>query len=958
MGARRNMSWTMHAAGMLLHLALVVALPRWMTHEAAAQPASAMLLSLVDPAEASLPADPSFNISALDNGVRVILRRQSSEAGPAVVRLHVEAGSLYESDEEPATAFVSAMLFSAIAADQSAGKAVRALGGALPTPAEAMVPSIDQSVATFTIRLPIADDPALSLALAVLRDIARGADVDETVLLERRAGLLARRAALDTTRERLLAIAAPQIIPGSRLLAHPTLPSEAQICQVAPSAVTRFHERCYAPARLTIIIVADAPVENTKALVRAAFADLTPGPGADPSQAPERSDVSVGLRGAVVAHPELLHATAEIISIHPADPPMRNFARWREHLVESLASGVLEQRLARLADLDDAPIVGHGVTIRGGSGPTRVAVASIAGAASTWPALMSRLAATVAQSRFVEPSGPELGAASAAILESIDREARRDSSAPPIELVERASDAVRTGDILLNHADQVALARVMLPGIEPHEVTRTLSDRFSIANAAFVLFLPVTETAPSATALLASSLPSLLARPQARTGDDFADLGALLPSAAQAPSPPESMRFDPRSGITAAALAQGPALSHLRLPSSGRVILGVAFTYPSTPDDRPSYHRPVAAASIFWAEPATRTIDAATFRRLLSRAGISLSYALALDHVRVELSAPPDRMEVALQCLRALLTEPAVDAAAFERWSNRVERMRAASRADASVAADLELAQMLGGIPSPGAAPMTLEEAQLWVDQTIRGAAPRLVIVGDIERATALDLATRSLSHTAEVPRPSADPASLGACAGAFREDSLRRNAASAGTHAAVVIAVHGAAREEERPALDLASRVLQQRLDSLRADSNGPFLDVGVRHSGAAAGGAPLLMVVGTGRPGSTIAMGAAIERTITDLARRGPTDDELVRARALEIEAFDADAPDAAWWARQILFASMRGARLQSREDLRARIASFTAADVRAVLAAHDPETCCNAPRLRITVEPPDTP
>ena len=103
-------------------------------------------------------------------------------------------------------------------------------------------------------------------------------------------------------------------------------------------------------------------------------------------------------------------------------------------------------------------------------------------------------------------------------------------------------------------------------------------------------------------------------------------------------------------------------------------------------------------------------------------------------------------------------------------------------------------------------------------------------------------------------------------------------------------------------PAFELAARILAARLDSPAAKAPPQARSLDARLVTDHATGRTLLITLGVVPAESAVPLAAAMERAFDDLARAGPTDTELLRARVDASDEHDANDADPAWWARAL--------------------------------------------------------
>ncbi len=917
---------------------------------------------MIEAGDALLYQDSRWRSGSLGNGVRYLVRTHASVDGRLVLRLAVDAGSLREEKDQLGSSFLTAMLVQASAAEAKAGQALLSLGEDLPAGVRATEAEVSQDAAMFTVALPIASDKAIMLGLRHLSAVASGAGLDDASIMRHRPLIRAQRAALVTRKDRLLSAVMPQIAPGSRAGFHSAVPSDATLCAVENETLRSFYSRCYAPPRLTIVAVGDAPVGSLIERIRREFGGLAERDGeleaADPTDPPRPPP---GLRAAVAADPELHQAIVEVVVVHAGSGPIRTASAWRESLLDRVASLVLQRRLLASMEQPGSPVRGGGVRIGPAPGGAVVAVASVTGDPGDWRRLVAEVAGRVAFARVEGPSQGEVRAAQESILRSLDDASVSEANEDPSSLVAAASRSILGGDTLVSRADEAAHARTMLPGIGAAEVRAALASRFNPNDAAFILFMPDRAGTPPPLDILAAALPAMLPDQAGKTAPVAWGADHDEPTAAPTPGTIASIHLIPTIGVTSATLGNGVRFHHRRMTGAEpRVSISISIRVPEA--DAGALPPPIEATLALWSAAGSGGVAGDDVRRIMSAKQIEFRWQIAPGVARIDLSCPRESAFEAMRVIHLVFSEPRIDPAAFDRWRwSMVQGARA--RAEESFSAAFGAVSMVSRIAGRPSA-WTPTEADIdavrfdtlrrWVDGIVARGPIDAAMVGDIPRDEAFDLAATFLGSLP--PRAVATAVGDGAPADRAVFEDHRVETRGPASDAVVLLAVHGAGEASgDEAALSLAARVLGARLGSRAAFEPLGAKPIAVKHlSSGAMGGMPLLLAIGQTTPGLASSLADTMGRAFSSLATEGPTDAELTKARAGAVDEFDRQWTDSAWWARTLsgLPADPRGAAALA--DARGELIGLTREIVRDTFAAHDPTVCCGRPRLRIVVVP----
>lgn len=913
-----------------------------------------------DGPDAPLQPDPRWFQGSLENGVRYCVRTHDAVEGRLVLHLIVVGGSLEELRSRPGAAFLTAMLTHAGALESPVGKAVLSLAESLPVGVVASKPVITQDNVSFTVVLPIANEKSIALGMRHLREIVQGAGLDDASIMSHRPQVRARRAELITRKERLLAAVMPQIAPLARVTLHPAIPADAALCALEAADVRTFHSRAYIPSRCIIVASGDTDAKIIVDRIRAEFSTIAQPMmrDADPEPAAAGPEAPRGLRAAVAADPELRQAIAEVVVIHEGQEPVRTAARAREALVAELASIILHRRLTT-----SQPVVrGGGVHIGPATGGASIAVASVMGDPDDWKALLSALTSSVSRAREIEPSPEEMDSARQALLKNRSEAVAAEPTMDPRDLVDAAARSLARDDALIAPEVEFADAQERLPGITPDEVRAALAERFPFRDAAFTLFMPDGAGTPPPVDVLTAVLPAMIPEPGAPRprADRDVERQAYASTPAPADNHVASLAVEPSLGVSTARFTNGVRFAHRRMAGSEpRIVISATLRRPAAAEGEPS--APLEALSILFSAPATRAESAESLRRAMDRHRIELRSQVGPRLARLELTAPPDSAREAFRMLHDLITEPSVDPIAFDRWRWSMQQW-AARRATDPMTAVFEAVS--GSLRNAGCvaawqptdseiAGLRAETVQQWIAFTVAAAPIDVALVGDLSRAEALTLATEYLGALPE--RSPAAGAGIAPCTPNAELAEHRLQTRGPGAESVVLVAIHGSAGgAREEAAMDLAARVLTARLASRPGEQTGPG-EIAVKHlTEQDLAGTPMLLAVGSIGARLSGVLVERLDHAFSALAADGPSEAELLRARADAVDEFDRQRSDSAWWARALSHPITIDQGVRSLADSRDLLTALSRDEVREAFAAHDPESCCGRTRLRVIVTP----
>ncbi|MFC0590568.1 M16 family metallopeptidase [Novosphingobium aquiterrae] len=231
-----------------------------------------------------VPRDKEWTFGELPNGLRYAVRKNGVPPGQVSIRVRIDAGSLYENDNERGFAhLLEHMVFrqSRYLADGAAIPAFQRLGATFGSDTNAETSPVST---TFKLDLPNATAASLDESFKLVSGMMIAPTLSEAnvrtdvpiVLAEKRErGGLAERLA-DATQQTLFA--------GQRMAVRPVIGTTETLEAANQASVRAFHARWYRPDNAVIIAVGDADPAQLAALIEKYFGEwkavgkLTPAP--------------------------------------------------------------------------------------------------------------------------------------------------------------------------------------------------------------------------------------------------------------------------------------------------------------------------------------------------------------------------------------------------------------------------------------------------------------------------------------------------------------------------------------------------------------------------------------------------------------------------------------------------------------------------------------------------------
>jgi zinc protease len=302
-----------------------------------------------------LRADPAARFGALPNGLRYVILPNAEPKDRVSMRLVVKAGSLMETEDQRGLAhFLEHMAFNG-STHYPPGTIVeffQRMGMGFGNDTNAYT-SFDHTA--YMLELPNPQDATLTEGLQVLADYAGGMLLRAEEIDKERGIITSEERARDTVGFRSLVMELQFVLPDT-LLPHRLPIGRMDIVQTAPrERFVDFYDTWYRPELMTVIIVGDVNADRVEPMIAKALAPLA---ARGPARAlPDRGQVSRfdGLRVKHHHEPEAVATTVSIQTVTPYTTEPDTAANRLKYLPRSIATAILNRRLAVLAKEENAP---------------------------------------------------------------------------------------------------------------------------------------------------------------------------------------------------------------------------------------------------------------------------------------------------------------------------------------------------------------------------------------------------------------------------------------------------------------------------------------------------------------------------------------------------------------------------------------------------------------------------
>ena len=894
--------------GLLLGVALpVAALCAVVPSPATAQPAPAPAPAPASPsgwmAGEGLRVDPELKLGTLSNGMRFVIRRNRTPPGDASLRLAIDTGSLNEAEDQRGLAhFLEHMVLNGTK-NVPEGEFVKRLERAGLRFGPDTNASTGFGETVFKLDLPETDDKTLDEAFFLLREVAGRATLDAAAIDRERGIILSEERARATPGFRQLNDSLPWLFPGQLLPGRLPIGTPEVIRTAPRQRLLDFYRAWYRPERATLVVVGDIDVAATEKRIRAQFDDWR-GQGPAGVPAAQGSPVPRGTQARVFVDPAIA-AGIELTWVRPADLQRDSVAKRRRELEESIAVAVLNRRLEKLAQADQAPPF---VSARGGTSDleqtAEITTVSAQARLGDW---RKALAAIDAEQRRLVTFGVtadelerELTGARAGLEAAVASAATRTSAS----LAEGIAGAVDRRTVVTSPADRLAFYEAAVNGLDPARVGVAARRLFEGSGPLVYLTLPRPLANAEQTLLASYSAAQRLGvtAPLARTAiawpyGDFGKAGTVA-----------ERRELPAIGTTLVRFSNGVRLT-VR-PSQTRkeqILVQVRFGDGrlAIAPDRLSPEWSLGQALTFG---GTTRLDVDSLNRALNGKLLGAGFDVSDDRFALVGGTRPADFRTQMQLLAATLTDAAWRPQGLERIKATANQIHDRFESTPGGVLTRDQGKLLRSgdrrweLPNRSAMrAATIAEARALLDPARASGPLEVIVVGDVtvEQAIAETAATfgalpprvgpRLAAGPMRFPAPPATPVTL------FhkgREDQAMGFIAWPTTG-------YGSGTRMLARQLSLLGAVFQLRLTDRLREKEGVSYSPGAAHAASSVWDDYGYLAAQIEAPPATLdSFFAAAQEIASDLATKPISADELDRARKPLLQSIERARDGNAYW------------------------------------------------------------
>lgn len=440
---------------------------------------------------AKVPIDKKVRMGKLDNGITYYLRSNKKPEGRIQFRLAVNAGSVMEDDDQQGLAhFCEHMAFNGTEyyphnelISKLQEKGVQ-FGGHVNA-----WTSFDETV--YYVNMPN-DDEMIEMGIKILDGWAskllmdpKELDAERGVIREEWRGRLG-------AQDRMQKQYWPIMLQGSRYADRIPIGLESVIMNFQRPTIMRFYETWYRPDLQAVIIVGDFDVDKMESMVKDYFSDnkmpANPTPRPD-YEVPGNKEPLV----AIATDKEASYCVIEMMWKHEK-APQGTVGDYRQMLVRSLATAMIDARFDDLAEKGSAPFLSAGGGYGGFIGKHTDAFSLSAQPKDN--RIEEATAMLLKEMKRVDEYGflqTELDRAKESMLERYRKMAKELNKTQSNSFAQEYTNHFLEGEVIPGIRQEDAYAREFVPEITLDEVNAVVKDWITDENFIFLLLAPEKE---------------------------------------------------------------------------------------------------------------------------------------------------------------------------------------------------------------------------------------------------------------------------------------------------------------------------------------------------------------------------------------------------------------------------------------------------------------------------------
>jgi zinc protease len=311
--------------------------------------------------KSDLLPDPTVIFGKLPNGFRYVLMENHTPKDRGSMHLDVQAGSLYESDDQQGLAhFLEHMLFNG-STHFKPGELVKyfqSIGMEFGADANAHT-GFNETV--YDILLPNGDSKNLKKGLTVIKDYAEGALLLPSEIDSERRVVLAEKRTRDSVEYRTYVATLNFEFPHAKISKRLPIGKEEIVKNADHNRLKKFYDSWYRPEKMILVMVGDFDTQSAVSLIKENFSSLSG--RAPPVPEPDVGKINhFGIKSFYHFEKEAGNTTTSIEIVKKVSKEPDSFAFQKQRLIENIANRIVQDRLNAIVGKAGTPFTSASIS--------------------------------------------------------------------------------------------------------------------------------------------------------------------------------------------------------------------------------------------------------------------------------------------------------------------------------------------------------------------------------------------------------------------------------------------------------------------------------------------------------------------------------------------------------------------------------------------------------------------
>ena len=425
-----------------------------------------------------LPVNPRLRFGALKSGLRYAWLDNQEPAERVFVRLHVDAGSLAESDAEAGMAhFLEHMAFNG-SKHFPPGTLVEWLqkhGLGFGGDTNAMT---DFSQTIYQLDLPTADEAMVADGLKVMRDVVDGLLLQDAEIDAEKGVIDGEERERESADFRAMRQSLETMFAGTLIPKRLPIGTKAARDAFDRKAMRAFYEKWYRPDACTLLIVGDLGGRDPVPAIEAAFGDLAVPTTPRPVE-PPRGTPALAKRAFLVHDSELPNVTLQVQLARPFEEEADTKAERVEDLPLALAHTILNLRFSELVKQQGTPFLAAQAGEGGGLNVLEGEALYVVAAPAQWQAALAAAQLELRRALLHGFTAAELDEVRSEWLRAFDEAVKSEATRGSDEFVNELLAACEERVVPTDAATDLALFAPALRALSPAQCHAALAKAWS-----------------------------------------------------------------------------------------------------------------------------------------------------------------------------------------------------------------------------------------------------------------------------------------------------------------------------------------------------------------------------------------------------------------------------------------------------------------------------------------------